>query len=113
MGYIRGNQKIIIMLKSNIFKFLLIAFFTFSVTSCGDEQSDKLEDQLEERSDELEDRSDDLEDAADDLEDATDEMEDAIEEFEDALEELDDPEQRERIRERVNKMIDDMNARQM
>ena len=101
------------MLKNNIFKLLLVAFFTLSITACGDEKSDNLEDQLEERSEELDERSDDLEDASDDLEDATDEMEDAMEEFEEALEELDDPAQREKIRERVNKMIDDLNAQQV
>ena len=101
------------MLKSNILKLLLVAFLSLSITSCGDEKSDNLEDQLEERSEELDDRSDDLDDASDDIEDATDEIEDAMDELEDALEEIDDPAMREEIRTRINKMIDDMNSREM
>jgi DNA repair ATPase RecN len=100
-------------MKKNILNLLLICVLSLAVTSCGDEKSDNLEDNLEDRSDMLEERSDDLEDASDDIEDATDDIEDAMESLEDALDELDDPAQREQIRQRINKMIDDMNMQQV
>jgi DNA repair ATPase RecN len=100
-------------MKKNILNLLLICVLSLAVTSCGDEKSDNLEDNLENRSDMLEERSDDLEDASDDVEDATDDIEDAMESLRDALEELDDPGQREQIRQRINQMIDELNMQQV
>ncbi|MGB5982633.1 MAG: hypothetical protein WBG46_10870 [Nonlabens sp.] len=90
-------------MKRKIFTLTAVAIMAISLNSCKEEDSklENLEDQLEQRSDDLEDASDDIGDAADDIEDA-------IENLKDALEEIENVEEREEVRKRVNKIIDDM-----
>jgi peptidoglycan hydrolase CwlO-like protein len=89
-------------MKKTFLSLAIAILITTGFTSCKDETKlDNLEDKLENRSDDLEDASDDIGDAADDLEEAIDNLKDA-------LEEIDNPADREIVRERVNKIIDEM-----
>lgn len=90
-------------MKRRIFTLTAIAIMAVSLNSCKEEDSklEKLEDQMEQRSDDLEDASDDIGEAADDIDGA-------IENLKEALEEIDNVEEREEVRKRVNKIIDDM-----
>jgi|GEM_PF-6246441 len=89
-------------MKKTILNVALAVLVSASLFSCKeDTKLDTLEDKLESRSDDLEDASDDIGDAADDIEDA-------LESFQDALQEVDNPEDRAAIRQRVNKIFDDM-----
>jgi peptidoglycan hydrolase CwlO-like protein len=60
--------------------------------------------------DNLENRSDDLEDASDEVADAADDIEDALGNFQDALREVENAEDRAALRQRVNKIFDDMDV---
>lgn len=88
----------------------LIAALALSFTACND-KAETLEERIENRADILDERSDDLAEAAEEIESATENLEDAIEDFQDALEEVDNKADRELLRVRINKMIDDINLR--
>lgn len=89
-------------MKKSLLILTIAVLISTGFTSCKDETKlDNLEDKLENR-------SDDLEDASDDIGDAADEVEEALLSLRDALEEMENPADREIVRKRVNKIIDDM-----
>lgn len=80
-------------------------------TSCKEDA--KLEERMEQRSDDMENSADVIEDNSVDLEDASDyvgegveDIEEAMENFGRALDEIEDPEERKRIRMKINEILD-------
>ncbi|MDO1501018.1 hypothetical protein Q2T40_12830 [Winogradskyella maritima] len=88
--------------------FFVVTLSLMAFYSCNETAGEKLEEDIENKSDRLDDRADNLEDAADYVEDGFDDIEDAIENFREALENVDNPEDRKAIRERINKIMDDL-----
>ncbi|AZQ44456.1 hypothetical protein [Nonlabens ponticola] len=93
-------------MKRTLLNLSLFSMMVIGVISCGDDKT-----KLEKLEEELEQRSDDLEDAADDIGNAAEDIEDALKSFEDALQEVENAEDRAAIRERVNKIFDEMDVR--
>lgn len=95
----------------NIKKNLILVLFiisAFATSSCNESRSEKLEDQIEDKSEQYEERSEDLDEAAEEVEEGVDDIEEAIDHFQEALEEIDNPDDRKAIRERIIKIMDDI-----
>lgn len=93
-------------MKKLIYTFILLLLtLTYS---CKESTAEKLEEDMEEHYEKVEDHADNIEDAAEYVEDGVEDIEEAIENFKEALEEIEDPNERKIVRERILKIIDEI-----
>ncbi|WGD34996.1 hypothetical protein [Olleya sp. YS] len=76
--------------------------------SCKESASEKLVDEMEEHQEKMETHADNIEDATEYVEEGFENLEAAVEYFKKALEEVEDPKERKIIRERIIKIMDDI-----